>query len=133
MHYGADEPPHPILAALSVAFATLFGCAFGVAGFFIATVFPAMLRTALPGMTDAWFLGLWTAAVALPVFAFSRVFRHGKGAGARAYATCGIAMIVMLYAGELTGTISIYPWHTRIYIVPGVMDRPASPSPAVRR
>ena len=133
MHHGGDEPLHPVLTAISVIFATLAGLAFGVAGFFIATVFPAMLRTALPGMSDATFLALWTATIALPVFAFSRVLRGGKGPGARAYAMCGIAAIVILYAGELTGTISIYPWHTRIYVVPGVLDRPASPSPAVRR
>lgn len=30
--------------------------------FLLATVFPAMLRTALPGMSDAVFLMLWTAA-----------------------------------------------------------------------
>jgi ABC-type arginine transport system permease subunit len=132
MQYGAGEPPHPILTALSVTFAIVAGVTFGIAGFFVATVFPAMLRTALPGMSDAWFLSLWTCAVALPVFAFSRVFRNGKGAGARAYASCGIAVIAVLFAGELTGTISIYPWHARVYVVPGVFDRPP-PSPAVRR
>ncbi len=132
MHYG-DEPLHPVLAALSVVFGALTGFAFGIAGFFLATVFPAMLRTALPGMSDAVFLGLWSITVALPLFAFSRVLRHGKGAGTRAYATCGIAAILILFAGELTGTISVYPWHTRVYIVPGVLDRPASPAPAIRR
>ena len=124
-----DEPPHPVVAALSAIFGALAGLAFGAAGFLLATVFPAMLRTALPGMTDAWFLALWTAAMALPVFAFSRVLRNGKGAGARAYATCGIAALLILFAGELTGTISVYPWHTRVYIVPGVLDPPVSPSP----
>jgi ABC-type arginine transport system permease subunit len=131
--YGADEPPHPIMAALSVVFGALAGLAFGVAGFFLATVFPAMLRTALPAMTDAWFLALWTTAMALPVFAFSRVFRKGEGAGARAYASCGIAAILILFAGELTGTISVYPWHTSVYIVPGPMNPPYTPAPAVRR
>jgi len=132
MHYG-DEPLHPVLTALSMVFGGLAGLMFGIAGFFLATVFPAMLRTALPGMSDAVFLALWTVTVALPLFAFSRVFRHGKGAGARVYATCGIAAILILFAGELTGTISVYPWHTRVYVVPGVLDRPASQSPAVRR
>ncbi|MEA2784916.1 MAG: hypothetical protein QOF71_1020 [Candidatus Eremiobacteraeota bacterium] len=131
--YGADEPPHPVMAALSAAFGALAGLAFGAAGFFLATVFPAMLRTALPGMTDAWFLALWTAAMALPVFAFSRVFRTGKGAGARAYASCGIFVILILFAGELTGTISVYPWHTRVYIVPGPMNPADTPAPAIRR
>ena len=64
MHYG-DEPLHPILATLSVVFGALTGFAFGIAGFFLATVFPAMLRTALPGMSDAVFLGLWSITVAL--------------------------------------------------------------------
>ena len=131
--YGADEPPHPVMSALSVGFGALFGIAFGAAGFFLATVFPAMLRTALPGMTDAWFLALWTATMALPVFAFSRVFLKGKGSGARAYASCGIIVILILFAGELTGTISVYPWHTRVYIVPGPMNPPYSRAPAVRR
>jgi hypothetical protein len=131
--FGGDEPLHPILTALSVVFATLAGLAFGVVAFFIATVFPAMLRTALPGMTDAVFLALWTAALAVPVYAFSRVFRNGKGAGARAFASCGIGVILVLFGGELTGTISVYPWHTRVYIVPGAADPATSPSPGVRR
>ena len=132
MQYGAEEPPHPVVAALSVVFGALAGLVFGIAGFLLATVFPAMLRAALPAMTDAWFLALWTVAVALPLFAFSHVFRHGKGAGARAYASCGVAAILILFAGELTGTISVYPWHARFYIVPAVLDTPASPAP-VRR
>ena len=131
--YGGDEPLHPILTAVSVVFATLAGLAFGGAGFLLATAFPAMLRTALPGMTDAWFLALWTAAAAVPVFAFSRVLRKGKGAGARAYASGGILVILVLFAGELTGTISFYPWHTRFYIVPGPMNPPYTPSPRVKR
>jgi ABC-type arginine transport system permease subunit len=122
-----------VLAALSAIFGALAGLAFGAMGFLLATVFPAMLRTALPGMTDAVFLALWTAAMALPVFAFSRVFCHGKGAGARAYASCGIGVILVLFGGELTGTISVYPWHARFYVVPGVSNPPESPSPAVRR
>ena len=131
--YGADEPPHPVVSALSAVFGALAGVAFGTAGFFLATVFPAMLRTALPGMTEAWFLALWTAATALPLYAFSRVFLKGKGAGARAYASCGVTMILILFAGEVTGTISIYPWHTRVSIVPGPMNPPSTPLPAVRR
>lgn len=131
--YGGDEPLHPVLTMLSVVFATIAGLVFGVAGFFIATAFPAMLRTALPGMTDAWFLTLWTIAVALPLYAFSRVFRNGNGPGARAYAACGFAAIVLLFAGELTGTLTVYPWHARLYVTPGVLDRPASPAPAIRR
>ena len=129
----ADEPPHPVLAALSAVFGALAGLAFGAMGFLLATVFPAMLRTALLGMTDAVFLTLWTVAMALPVFAFSRVFRYGKGAGARAYASCGIGAILVLFGGELTGTVSVYPWHTRVYIVPGPMDPPHTPAPSVRR
>jgi hypothetical protein len=130
--YGADEPPHPVLAALSAIFGALAGLAFGAMAFLLATVFPAMLRTALPGMTDAVFLALWTAAMALPVYAFTRVFRHGKGAGARAYASCGIGVILVLFGGELTGTISVYPWHAHVYIVPGPMDPPSTPPPPVR-
>jgi|GEM_PF-2812919 len=94
--YGAGEPPHPVVTALSVIFGSLAGLAFGVAGFL-------------------------------------RVLRNGKGAGTRAYASCGIAAILILFAGELTGTISVYPWHTRFYVVPGVLDRPAQPSPAITR
>ncbi len=114
-------------------FAVLAGLAFGIGGFFLATVFPAMLRTALPGMSDAVFLGLWCVTVALPLFAFSRVFRHGKGPGSRAYPTCGITAILILFVGELTGTISVYPWHARVYVIPGVLDRTASPPPAIKR
>lgn len=132
MHSGADEPLHPILAGLSAVFGALAGLAFGIGGFFVATVFPAMLRTALPNMTDPVFLGLWTAAMALPVFAFTRVLRNGKGLGARAYATCGLTAITILFVGELTGTISVYPWHARTYIVPGVYD-PAATTPPQRR
>ena len=131
--YGGDEPLHPVLAALAAIFGALAGLAFGAAGFLLATVFPAMLRTALPGMTDAVFLALWTAALALPVLAFSRVFRNGKGAGARAYASCGIGVILVLFAGELTGTITVYPWQTRVYMIPGPLNPPHTPSPRVTR
>ncbi|MDP9104808.1 MAG: hypothetical protein M3N49_02640 [Candidatus Eremiobacteraeota bacterium] len=132
MQYG-NEPLPPVLTAISVVFGALAGLAFGIGGFFLATVFPAMLRTALPGMSDAVFLALWSITVVLPLYAFSRVFRKGKGAGTRAYATCGIVAILTLFAGDLTGTISVYPWHTRLYVVPGVIDRPTSPPPAIKR
>lgn len=122
VQFGADEPVHPILAAFSMGFGALAGAAFGIGGFFIATVFPAMLRTALPGMTDVVFLALWTGAMTLPLLAFARVFRNGKSLGGRAYATCGIAVLAISFAGELTGTISIYPWHARTYVVPGTYD-----------
>jgi hypothetical protein len=129
MQYG-DEPLPPLLTAVSTVFAALMGLAFGVGGFLLAMVlFPAMLRTALPGMSEAVFLALWCVTVALPLYAFSRVFRNGKGLGARAYAACGVAAILILFAGELTGTISVYPWHTRVYIVPGAMDPPYTPAP----
>jgi hypothetical protein len=129
MHYGADEPVHPVLTAISCFFAGLTGLALGIGGFFLATVFPAMLRTALPGMSDPVFVALWTAFMALPLIAFSGVLRGGKGAGARAYAVCGIATILILFGGELTGTISVYPWHVRTYIVPGPFDAPPSRPP----
>lgn len=118
-----------MLGALSVIFGALAGVAFGAMGFLLATVFPVMLRTALPGMSDAVFLMLWTAAMALPVYAFSRVLRHGKGAGACAYASCGIGVLLVLFGGELTGTISVYPWHARVYIVPGPVDPPHTAAP----
>jgi len=34
----------------------------------------------------------------------------------------GIAVLTILFAGELTGTITVYPWHTRFYVVPGPYD-----------
>jgi len=108
-----DEPVHPILSALSVTVGGFFGLVFGFFGFLLATVFPAMLRTALPGMPDAVFLVMWGACVLLVASAFGRVFRNGKGLSTRVWASCGVFMIVLLFAGELTGTISVYPWHTR--------------------
>jgi hypothetical protein len=134
VHSGADEPVHPVLAGISAVFGALAGLAFGIGGFFLATVFPAMLRTALPNMTDPVFLGLWTVAMAVPVFAFARVLRNGKGGlGTRAYAACGLTAITILFVGELTGTISVYPWHARTYIVPGVYDPTAASPPPARR
>jgi ABC-type arginine transport system permease subunit len=129
MHYGADEPAHPVLTAISCTFAALAGIGLGIGGFFLATFFPALLRTALPGMGDLVFVTLWTAVMALPLIAFSRVLRGDKGAGARAYAISGIAAIAILFAGELTGAISVYPWHVRAYIVPGPFDAPPSRPP----
>jgi hypothetical protein len=133
VYSGADEPVHPVLAGISALFGAPAGLAFGIGGFFLATVFPAMLRTALPNMTDTVFLVLWTLAMAVPFFAFTRVFRNGKGLGTRAYATCGLAAITILFAGELTGTISVYPWHARTYIVPGVYDPAGATPPPARR
>jgi len=116
------------MTALSVVFGIAKGQIFGLGGFLLATAFPAMLRAALPGMTGPWFLGLWIAAVAVPILAFSRVFRKGR-LGARCYATCGIAALVILFVGDLTGTITVYPWNTSFYVVPDVFDRPATPAP----
>jgi len=133
MHYGADdEPAHPVLGALNVVFGAIFGLAFGVGGFFVATALPLMLRTALPAMPDTVFLALWTICIAVPLIAFMRAYRRGRDNGARAFATCGIAALTILFAGELTGTVSVYPWHTRFYAVPGPFD-PGTPPPAVRR
>ncbi len=127
MHHGADdEPPHPVLAAVSVVFGALFGLAFGIGGFFIATAVPLILRTALPSMPDPVFLALWAVSEAVPAVAFGRAFRLGRDRGARAFAGCGLAMLLVLFAGELTGTISVYPWHTRFYVVPAPIDRGSS-------
>jgi len=62
VRYPAD-PVHPVLAGVSVFFGALAGLVFGIGGFFIATVFPAMMRTALPGMTDTVYLGARTYIV----------------------------------------------------------------------
>jgi uncharacterized membrane protein len=134
MRHIPDEPAHPVLTVLSTTCGALVGFTFGIAGFMLATAFPAMLRTAMPAMSAAVFLALWAACLALPVYGFTRVFRNGKGLGARAYASCGIAAILIAFAGELTGTITFFPWSTRMYVVPGVFDRPAStPAPNARR
>ncbi len=129
MHHVPDEPVHPVLAALSAVFGAAVGFVFGIAGFMLATAFPAMLRTAIPSMSGGTFLAMWVVFVALPALAFARVFRNGKGLGARAYATCGIAAIVIAFAGELSGTITFFPWERHMYIVPGAFDRPAPSVP----
>lgn len=123
-----DEPVHPILSALSVAVGAFFGLVFGFFGFLLATVFPAMLRTAIPSMSDAVFLVMWSACLLLVASLFGRVFRHGKGLSTRVWASCGILAIGALFTGELTGTISVYPWHTRFYVAPGPFQQP-SPRP----
>lgn len=127
MHYGADdEPAHPVLAALNVAFGAIFGLAFGVGGFFLATALPLMLRSGMPAMPDTMFVALWTVCIAVPLIAFARAYRRGRDNGARAFAGCGIAVLTILFAGELTGTITVYPWHTRFYVVPGPYDSGAA-------
>jgi hypothetical protein len=95
----------------------------GILGFLLATVFPVMLRAALPNMTEYVFVGLWAGFVALPLSGFAHVFRNGKGLDTRCFASCGIVVILTLFAGELTGTISLYPWHTSFFIVPGPVSR----------
>jgi hypothetical protein len=70
------------------------------------------------------FGALWTVSATVPAVAFGRAFRLGRDRGARAFAGCGLAMLLVLFAGELTGAISVYPWHTRFSIVPGPIDRP---------
>jgi hypothetical protein len=132
MYGGSDEPLHPVLGAVSAFFGAVAGLVFGTAGFFLATVFPAMLRTAMPGMSDGVFLGLWTAALAVPLIAFARVFRNAKGLGARLYASCGILVLTLLFAGELTGTVTVYPWHARFYVVPLPAGVRASAPPHAR-
>ena len=132
MHYGADdEPAHPVLAALNVLFGSLFGLAFGVGGFFLATVFPLIVRTGLPAMPDLVFLALWTICIAVPLSLFARAFRLGRDNGARAFAACGIAALTILFAGELTGTITVYPWHARFYIVPSAIGPTPAPTGTV--
>jgi uncharacterized membrane protein len=124
VHHVPDEPVHPVLAALSAVFGGAVGFVFGILGFMLATAFPAMLRNAIPSMSQATFIAMWVVFVALPALAFARVLRNGKGIGTRAWATCGIAAILIAFAGELTGTITFFPWERHIYIVPGVFDRP---------
>jgi uncharacterized membrane protein YfcA len=125
MHHGADdEPAHPVLVALNMVFGAIFGVVFGVGGFFVATALPLMLRTALPAMPDTVSLALWTICIAVLLIAFARAYRRGRDDGARAFAACGIAALTILFAGELTGTITVFPWHTRFYIVPGPLERP---------
>jgi hypothetical protein len=124
--YGGEDPVHPVLGAISVFFGALAGCVLGFCAFLLATAFPAMMRVALPLMSDAVFIGLWAVCVALPVYAFSGVYRNGKGLGARAYAVCGIAVLTVLFAGELTGAIKLYPWQVRFYVTPGPYERPVT-------
>jgi hypothetical protein len=130
MHYGADdEPAHPALAALNVLFGSLFGLVFGVGGFFVATAVVVILSTGFPAMPGSVFIALWTICIAVPLIAFARAYRFGRDNGARAFAACGIAALTILFAGELSGTISVYPWQTRFYITPG----PFGPTPAPAR
>ena len=121
-----DEPVHPILSALSVAVGAFFGLVFGFFGFLLATVFPAMLRMALPSMSEAVFLAMWSACLLFVASLFGRVFRDGKGLSTRVWASCGILAIGVLFTGELTGTISVYPWHTRFYMVPSPFEQPSA-------
>jgi membrane protein implicated in regulation of membrane protease activity len=132
VHHVPDEPVHPALAALSMAFGGLFGFVFGILGFMMATAFPAMLRTAIPTMNWPAFMAIWVACLAVPAYAFTRALRKGKGRDTRAFATCGIAAIVIAFAGELTGTITFFPWDKQFYIVPGPYERPSATAPPRR-
>ncbi|HTJ28265.1 MAG TPA: hypothetical protein VMA36_19055 [Candidatus Limnocylindria bacterium] len=46
------------------------------------------------------------------------MMRGGLPSG-RAYAACALASLLILFAGEITGTHPVYPWHTRFSITPG--------------
>jgi len=135
MYHGGygDEPSHPALVAVSVVFGAVFGLVLGAVAFLLATVFPAMLATALPSMSVAVFLALWSIAVLVPLGAFAHVMRSGRGLGTRTFAGCGMTAIVVLFAGELSGTISVYPWHTTFYIMPVHGAPSAPPVPRPRR
>jgi hypothetical protein len=128
MQNGWWERARPVVSALAIGSGALVGLAVGALGFLFATAFPAMLRMALPNMSDTTFVALWALAVAVPVLGFRNVLRKGDR-GARAYAACGIATIALLFGGELTGTIHYYPWHARLYMTPGPLERPENTSP----
>jgi hypothetical protein len=126
MREGLDEPVHPILSGLSVMIGAFFGLVFGFFGFLLATVFPAMLRMAIPSMPGVAFLVMWIACILLIASAFGRVFRNGKGLSTRVWASCGFLAMIVLFAGDLTGTIRVYPWQTRFYMVPGPFEQPST-------
>jgi hypothetical protein len=126
MYYGGrPEPVNPVMAALGAAVGAVAGLVTGYIGFLLATIFPHMLHTALPGMTGAWFFALWAAALTIPLLWFRTVFAGGRGLGTKVFACCGIAIVIGLFAGELTGLVRVFPWGQRFYLVPAV-DRPAA-------
>ena len=104
MYYGGrPEPLSPIVAALGALTGAVAGLVVGYFGFLLATFFPHMLRTALPGMTALWFLMLWIVALTVPVLWFRSVWTGGRGIGTRVFAACGMAIVAGLFAGELAG------------------------------
>jgi hypothetical protein len=117
---GRDEKPHPVLHAIGVVTGAAGGLFVGYCGYLLATFFPHMLHTALPNMTQPWFLGLWAAAISVPVLAFRSVLLHGVGVGTRTYAACGMTIIIVLFVVDLTGVYRVFPWDTRFYIVPAI-------------
>jgi ABC-type arginine transport system permease subunit len=122
---------NPAVAALGAIVGAGAGLAVGFVAFLLATFFPHLLHTALPGMTPPWFLGLWIAALAIPILAFRTVFRNGKGLGTKVYAVCGIAIVAGLFAADLTGIKRVFPWSTQWYLAPAI-GQPETPSPLRR-
>ena len=132
MYYGGrPEPEHRVPAALGAVAGAIAGAVVAYFAFLPATLFPHLLHTALPGMTHAWFLALWFAALAVPMFWFRTVWTGGRGIGTKGFAACGCALIALLFVGELSGTVRVFPWDTRVYLVPAI-DRP-DPTPSARR
>lgn len=131
MYYGGrPEPVNPLLAALGAVVGAIAGLIVGFVAFLLATFFPHLLRTALPGMTYPWFFSLWLAAISIPLLALRSVLRGGKGIGTKVYAVFGMATVLGLFVGELTGAIRVFPWNVRFYIAPAV--EPPAPSPLKR-
>jgi hypothetical protein len=129
---GRPEPVNPLVAALGAVVGAVAGLVVGFFGFLLATFFPHMLHTALPGMTALWFLVLWIGALMLPVLWFRSVWTGGRGLGTKVFAVSGIAIVAGLFAGELTGAVRVFPWSQRFYLTPAV-DRPDPTPAAVRR
>jgi hypothetical protein len=126
-----DGPLQRVLSALSIACGAIAGVVMGSLAFLLATTFPAMLHMALPNMSEPVFLALWCGTIAIPAVAFVRAIPRGLPSG-RAYAVLGAASLMLLFAGEITGTYRVYPWNTAFFITPGPYLPPTTPVP-IRR
>jgi hypothetical protein len=128
---GRPEPVKPIAAALGGMAGAVAGSVIGYFAFLLATFFPHLLLTALPGMTNAWFLALWVVALGAAGGWFANVLRGGRGIGTKVFAVAGLVTIAALLAGDLTGTVRVYPWRERFYFVLG--PQPDATPPGLRR
>ena len=131
--FSDDETPR-WLSLLSIALGTVTGALTGTALFLFATLVAALFGNADPAMSPQMFLALWCALIAIPVFCYARLACKPEALpSGRAFAGCAACVIAVLFAGELTGITRVYPWHLRLYVVPGVYDRPiVTPAPVTR-